>query len=45
LPGTVLGALAGAAVYRRMGDRGYRRAVLALLLLNGCCLVLFAGLR
>jgi uncharacterized membrane protein YfcA len=45
LPGTLLGAWAGGALYRRLGDRGYRRIVLVLLLVSGLALIGAGGLR
>lgn len=39
LPGTVVGAFAGAALYRRLGDRDYRRIVLTLVAVSGGVLV------
>jgi uncharacterized membrane protein YfcA len=39
LPGTIVGAQVGAAVYRRLDDRRFERVVLALLLLSGLSLV------
>ena len=39
LPGTIGGAWAGALVYRRLGDAGYQRAVMVLLLDAGVGLV------
>jgi hypothetical protein len=39
LPGTIGGAWLGASIYRRIGDRGYQRAVMVLLLLSGLGLV------
>lgn len=35
LPGTIAGSLAGAALYRRLGDRGFERAVLVILIASG----------
>ncbi len=43
LPGTLGGAWAGAAIYRRLGDRGFQRVVLALLLLSGLALLAAAA--
>jgi uncharacterized membrane protein YfcA len=43
LPGTLAGAAIGAAVYRQLGDRGYRRIVLVLLLASGLALVVAAA--
>lgn len=42
LPGTLGGAWAGAAIYRRLGDRGFQRVVLVLLLVSGLALLLTA---
>lgn len=39
LPGTLLGAWAGTRVYMRLGDRGFQRAVMVLLLVSGVVLV------
>lgn len=39
LPGTIIGAWLGAKAYRRAGDRGFRQAVLLLLLVCGAVLV------
>ena len=39
LPGTLAGAWLGGRLYRRLGDRGYRRVVLLLLLASGAGLV------
>lgn len=39
LPGTIGGAFAGALVYRRLGDRGYQRIVMLLLLAAGLMLL------
>jgi uncharacterized protein len=39
LPGTVGGAFAGALAYKRLGDRGYQRIVMALLLVSGLVLL------
>ena len=38
-PGTIGGAWAGALVYRRLGDRGFQQAVMALLLVSGLALI------
>ncbi len=43
LPGTLGGAWAGAMIYRRLGDRGYQRVVMLLLLVSGVMLVLVGG--
>jgi uncharacterized membrane protein YfcA len=40
LPGTIGGAWAGALLYRRLGDRGFQRVVMALLLVSGLTLIL-----
>lgn len=40
LPATISGAWTGAFLYRRLGDRGYQRVVMLLLLLAGTVLVL-----
>lgn len=42
LPGTMIGALIGTRLYARLGDGGYRRIVLALLLASGLALVIRA---
>jgi len=39
LPATIGGAWLGAWAYRRLADRGYQRAVMALLLISGAALV------
>lgn len=39
LPGAVGGAWLGGFAYRRLGDRGYQRAVMLLLLLSGLALI------
>jgi uncharacterized protein len=39
LPGTIGGAFAGAYAYRRLGDRGYQRIVMLLLLVAGLMLL------
>jgi hypothetical protein len=39
LPGTIGGAMAGAAIYRRLGDHGYQRIVMILLLISGLMLL------
>lgn len=39
LPATIGGARLGAYIYRRLGDRGYQRAVMLLLLLSGATLI------
>lgn len=39
LPGTIGGAWAGARLYRRLGDRGFQRVVMALLLVSGLILI------
>jgi hypothetical protein len=39
LPGTVGGALAGALVYRRLGNRGFQQVVMALLFVSGLMLI------
>jgi uncharacterized protein len=39
LPGTIGGAWIGARIYRRLGDRGYQRAVMVLLLVSGLALI------
>jgi uncharacterized membrane protein YfcA len=39
LPGTVGGAWLGAFLYRRIGDRGYQRVVMVLLLISGSGLI------
>ena len=39
LPGSIIGAEAGARTYARLGDRDYKRIVLALLFLSGLVLV------
>jgi len=39
LPGTIGGAWLGAFAYRRIGDRGYQRVVMALLLMSGLGLI------
>jgi uncharacterized protein len=39
LPGTIGGAWAGSLVYRRLGDRGFQQAVMALLLVSGLALI------
>jgi hypothetical protein len=39
LPGTIGGAFAGGFAYRRLGDRGYQRIVMALLLVAGLVLL------
>ena len=38
-PSTIGGAWAGALVYRRLGDRGFQQAVMALLLVSGLALI------
>ena len=35
LPGTIGGAWVGSLIYRRLGDLGYQRVILALLFLGG----------
>ena len=40
IPGTVGGAWAGAWLYRRLGDRNYRKAVMLLLLISGISLAI-----
>lgn len=40
LPGTILGAWLGVRVYSRLGDRGYQRIVLVMLMLSGLGLLL-----
>jgi uncharacterized protein len=39
LPATIVGARLGAFVYLRLGDRGYQRAVMLLLLVSGAALI------
>jgi uncharacterized membrane protein YfcA len=39
LPGTIGGAWGGSLVYRRLGDRGFQQAVMALLLVSGLALI------
>jgi len=39
LPGTICGAWLGARLYKRLGDRGFQRIVLALLCLSGLVLI------
>lgn len=39
LPGTIGGAWLGAAVYRRLHDRGYQRIIMVLLLISGLTLI------
>jgi uncharacterized membrane protein YfcA len=39
LPGAIGGAWAGGAVYRRLGNRGFQQAVMALLLISGVTLI------
>jgi len=39
LPATITGAWFGAYIYRRLADRGYQRAVMALLFLSGAALI------
>lgn len=39
LPGTILGAMAGVAAYKRLGDRRYQQVVIVLLLLSGVAMV------
>lgn len=39
IPGSVCGAWLGAQIYRRLGDRGFQRVVLALLFLSGVMLI------
>lgn len=39
LPGTVVGAWIGARAYQRLGDRGYQRIIMALLLISGLMLL------
>ena len=39
LPGTIGGAWIGALIYRRLGDRGYQRIVVSLLLVAGIMLI------
>lgn len=39
LPGTIGGAWAGALAYRKLGDRGYQRIIMALLLVSGLVLL------
>jgi uncharacterized membrane protein YfcA len=40
LPGTIGGAWIGSRIYRRLGDRGFQKAVMALLLVSGLMLVI-----
>jgi uncharacterized membrane protein YfcA len=39
LPATIAGAWLGAAIYRRLHDRGYQRAIMVLLLVSGAALI------
>jgi uncharacterized membrane protein YfcA len=39
LPGTMCGAWAGSRVYRRLGNHGFQRVVMALLLVSGLVLI------
>lgn len=39
LPGTIGGAWIGSQIYRRLGDRGFQKAVMALLLTSGLILI------
>lgn len=39
LPGAIAGAWVGALVYRRLGNRGFQQAVMALLLVSGLSLI------
>jgi hypothetical protein len=39
LPGTIGGAWMGARIYRRLGDRGFQRVVMGLLLVSGLALI------
>lgn len=39
LPGTIGGAWLGATVYKRLGDRGFQQAVMALLFVSGVMLI------
>lgn len=39
LPGTIVGAHAGAFVYRRLADHSYQRVILVLLLVSGAILI------
>ncbi len=39
LPGTIGGAWAGSYAYRRLGDRGYQRIIMVLLLISGLLLL------
>ena len=39
LPGTIGGAWVGSLIYRRLGDLGYQRVILALLFVAGVMLI------
>jgi uncharacterized membrane protein YfcA len=39
LPGTIGGAWIGSLVYRRLGDRGFQKVVMGLLLVSGLVLI------
>lgn len=39
LPGTIAGSWAGSLVYRRLGDRGFQRIVMALIFASGALLI------
>jgi uncharacterized membrane protein YfcA len=39
LPGTVAGSWAGSFLYRRLGDRGFQRIVMALIFVSGAMLI------
>jgi uncharacterized protein len=39
LPGTIAGAWAGSAIYRRLGEHGFQQVVMAVLLVSGLALV------
>ena len=39
LPGTIVGSWAGSFVYRRLGDRGFQRIVMALIFASGALLI------
>ena len=39
LPGTIAGSWAGSFIYRRLGDRGFQRIVMALILASGALLI------
>jgi hypothetical protein len=43
IPGSVCGVWIGALAYRRLGDRGYQRAVMMLLLASGLVLIATSG--